>query len=234
MRQLRVRLRSLIVLFLTIFSFLFFITLNTFIRSTENFESSVENDQTSNHAVIQPNSNPSRIDKFYRQVLQSHNLFIKSKLTVAGNENSSRRRSYAKRDDPSNSGFRLQEQTTIVSAKLNQNQVRSIVYERLSRWKEKYQNETTVTLAEIMHESLMQDYPKWAKDLDYSIHNLSMHFASSRRLNTSWFAYLKSVTNHRVYHDVESSELKLLFQYLQYGEVLRASKFSTDQDFQQW
>jgi hypothetical protein len=44
-----------------------------------------------------------------------------------------------------------------------------------------------------------------------------------RRLNTTWYEYMKTVNNLRVY-DPRSLELKRLLNNLQNGEIIEASK----------
>ena len=44
-----------------------------------------------------------------------------------------------------------------------------------------------------------------------------------RRLNTTWFKYMKTVTNLRIY-DPHSPEFKNLLKHLQFSEILEASK----------
>jgi len=48
-----------------------------------------------------------------------------------------------------------------------------------------------------------------------------MHFLF-RRLNTTWFEYIKTVTNSHVY-DPHSSEFKDLLNNLQNGQIFEAS-----------
>lgn len=44
-----------------------------------------------------------------------------------------------------------------------------------------------------------------------------------RRLNTSWYEYMKTVNNLRVY-DPNQPELKALLKHLQTSEIIDASK----------
>ncbi len=46
-----------------------------------------------------------------------------------------------------------------------------------------------------------------------------------RRLNTTWYEYMKTVNNLRVY-DPHNSEFKRLLNHLQNGEVIEASKLN--------
>ncbi|CAF2114926.1 unnamed protein product [Rotaria magnacalcarata] len=87
----------------------------------------------------------------------------------------------------------------------NKIQLRNYIHQLLHKWKQEHENDKIVTIADLMHDEILQEDPS--------------------RLNTSWYAYMKTVTNLRVY-DPHSRELKHLLNHLQNGEVIEASEMS--------
>ncbi|CAF0807684.1 unnamed protein product [Rotaria sordida] len=82
-------------------------------------------------------------------------------------------------------------------------QLRNYVLQMLAKWKKEHQNDEITTIASIMHDELEQDEPS--------------------KLNTSWYKYMKTVTNLRVY-DPHSSPFKRLLNHLQNAEVIEANE----------
>jgi len=87
----------------------------------------------------------------------------------------------------------------------DKSQLRNYVRRRVEKWKERHRDDKIITIADLLQNDLTQEEPS--------------------RLNTSWYQYMKTVTNLRVY-DPHSSELKRVFNYLQNGEVIEASEMS--------
>ncbi|CAF0921846.1 unnamed protein product [Adineta steineri] len=84
-------------------------------------------------------------------------------------------------------------------------QLRNYVHQSLAKWKKEHQNDKIINLADLMHDELLRDEPS--------------------RLNTTWYEFMKTVNNLRVY-DPNSSEFKRLLNHLQNGEVIEASEMS--------
>ncbi|CAF2967910.1 unnamed protein product [Rotaria sp. Silwood2] len=95
--------------------------------------------------------------------------------------------------------------TTKIFGDYDKIQLRNYVHQVLAKWKKEHQNDKIVNIAKLMHDELEQDEPS--------------------RLNTSWYKYMKTVTNLRVY-DPHSPELKRLLNHLQNAEVIEASEMS--------
>ncbi|CAF1261028.1 unnamed protein product [Rotaria sp. Silwood1] len=87
----------------------------------------------------------------------------------------------------------------------DQIQLRNYIHQVLAKWKTEHQNDKIVTIADLMHDEIEHDEPL--------------------RLNTSWYKYMKTATNLRVY-DPHSRELKRLLNHLQNAEVIEASEMS--------
>ncbi|CAF3362099.1 unnamed protein product [Rotaria socialis] len=84
-------------------------------------------------------------------------------------------------------------------------QLRHYIHQLLHKWKKEHENDKIVTIADLMHDEILQEEPS--------------------RLNTSWYACMTKATNLRVY-DPHSMELKRLLNHLQNGEVIEASEMS--------
>ncbi|CAF1322855.1 unnamed protein product [Rotaria sordida] len=84
-------------------------------------------------------------------------------------------------------------------------QLRYFIHHVLAKWKQQHLNDTIINLADLMHDTLAQDDPE--------------------KLNTTWFQFMKTVNNLRVY-DTHSSQFKNLFKYLQYGKITKANEMS--------
>ena len=235
MWQLRFRLRSLLVFLLTAISFSFFITLNTLIRSNNELESQSDLG-ISKDRVFLSKSNINPIDKLYEKVIHQNEqtaastrtdrwklekFFVLHSFVAKNNDTNSHIDTFdsalASKESSTSSTF-----PTAIINETDRIQLRSYIRQRLTLWKNKHYRDPIVSLAEIMHESLVQDEPGWAVAND-STRWLSFSASNHRRLNTSWYQCMKSVTNQRVY-DPKSPQWKPLINHLRNNLVFHASK----------
>ncbi|CAF1436612.1 unnamed protein product, partial [Adineta ricciae] len=84
-------------------------------------------------------------------------------------------------------------------------QLRNYIHQALAKWKKEHQNDKIVTLASLVHDELLRDEPS--------------------KLNTTWYAFMKTVNNLRVY-DPRSPEFPRLLNHLQNAEIIEASEMS--------
>ncbi|CAF2043121.1 unnamed protein product [Rotaria magnacalcarata] len=84
-------------------------------------------------------------------------------------------------------------------------QLRYFILDALLKWKKQHMNDKNISLGDVMQDSLAQDEPE--------------------RLNTTWFQYIKTITNFHVY-DPNSSELKNVLKHLQHGTISEANEMS--------
>ena len=180
MRYLRLRLRSSILVGLTISTFFSLTTLCIFLRSANELERSnrfVEGKlglaEVSRHQSLRKKSN--RIDELYRLVREnrihqaklSHlrwNLKKFHRGTVQVNRNDTN--TPIETDDSGDLNkqhIKLPINLTTTSKNFNQHdkmQLRQFILHVLTKWKIEHQNDTSISLADIMHESLAQDNPE--------------------------------------------------------------------------
>ncbi|CAF3573225.1 unnamed protein product [Rotaria sp. Silwood1] len=84
-------------------------------------------------------------------------------------------------------------------------QLRYFIHYELHKWKQEHFDDKSVSLADIMHDALAQDEPQI--------------------LNTTWFQYIKTVTNFHIYNP-HSPEFKNLLKILRYGQIFEANEMS--------
>ncbi|CAF1122841.1 unnamed protein product [Rotaria sordida] len=116
----------------------------------------------------------------------------------------------SKRDDTADSNrkkARKHNSTNVdeTTTEHDKKQLRYFIHRAMAKWKKRHLNDKIITLGDLLHDTLAQDDPK--------------------RLNTTWFQFMKTVTNLRVYN-LYSSEYTNIFNYLQYGEITEANEMS--------
>ncbi|CAF0803825.1 unnamed protein product [Adineta ricciae] len=225
MRYLRLRLRSSIVVGLTITTFFSLTTLYIFLRSANELERPIHFikgkpglAEVSRYQSLRKKSN--RIHELYQLVRENRihqaklghllwNLkkFHKGALQVNRNDTNTPMET-GDSGDLNKQPIKLPINLTTTSTNFNQHdkmQLRQFILHVLTKWKIEHQNDTSISLADIMHESLVQDNPE--------------------RLNTAWYQQMKTVTNSRVYNP-NSVEFRSLLNHLQNGSISEASELS--------
>ncbi|CAF0980116.1 unnamed protein product [Adineta steineri] len=247
MRYLRLRLRSSILLSITIFVIVF-ITLHVLIWSTNEFELLEKTPESVPKppvaisflsALDQPNIydlkasqshtlnkhssyiTSHRIHELFQLVRTTRNNQLKSnsinstwnfgkfipKKVSPHNNNTKTNVDTADSVTMKEKNHKLQFNITTTAKIMNEQdkiQLRHFIHYTLTKWKADHENDKYVNLADIMHDGLAQDEPE---------------------LNTTWFKYIKTVTNSHVYNP-NTPEFKHLLNHLQNGKISEASEMS--------
>ncbi|CAF0959201.1 unnamed protein product [Adineta steineri] len=247
MRYLRLRLRSSILLSITIFVIVF-ITLHILIWSTNEFELLEKTPESVPKppvaisflsALDQPNIydlkasqshklnkhssyiTSHRIHELFQLVRTTRNNQLKSnsinstwnfgkfipKKLPTHNNNTKTNVDTVDSVTMKEKNHKLQFNITTTAKIMNEQdkiQLRHFIHHTLTKWKADHENDKYVNLADIMHDGLAQDEPE---------------------LNTTWFKYIKTVTNSHVYNP-NTPEFKHLLNHLQNGKISEASEMS--------